>query len=88
MDRVRNLREQVIREAKERCARLQSAIAKCEEYESTLSNFHSWCSHMHQILNARLADDFAALDIPQEYKVRFIASTPSIVSLPLLNSLE
>lgn len=26
---------------------------------------------MHQILNARLADDIAALDIPQEYKVIF-----------------
>lgn len=108
VEKLRNTREQVIGEARERCTRLQSgkphsvifnhiglytllyflAISKCEEYEATLCNFQIWCQHMHQILNARLADDIAALDIPQEYKVTFATIIKAIKNVILFKDLK
>ncbi|CAD5206423.1 unnamed protein product [Bursaphelenchus okinawaensis] len=68
IDRVNGHRKTIIEHAKERCARLQEAISKCEMFEKDLCNFQTWCQHMTHILNVRLSQDINALDIPHEYK--------------------
>jgi lysophospholipase L1-like esterase len=90
IDKIRSTREQVINAARERCSQLQTgniyqrlsqisniAVNKCEEYEAKLCNFQTWSQNMHHILNARLADDISALDIPQEYKVSLVENIKS-----------
>uniref|UniRef100_A0A1I7SAC8 Dystrophin n=1 Tax=Bursaphelenchus xylophilus TaxID=6326 RepID=A0A1I7SAC8_BURXY len=68
IERVNVQRKHIIDLAKERCARLQEAISKCEMFEKDLCNFQSWCQHMNHILNTRLSQDINALDVPHEYK--------------------
>lgn len=70
IERVNARRSDLIDSAKQRCAKLQKAVSKCEEFEKDLCNFNSWCTHMHHILNVRLSQDINALDVPHEYKVR------------------
>lgn len=84
VERVDAQRRQVIGVAKERCARLQEAISKCEAFERDLCNFQLWSQHMHQILNVRLSEDVNALDVPHEYKVSVGRSAARLPSSPAL----